>query len=160
MYPVLKKGDKICVNRLSYGTRIPLLNSHYFGFSKFKRGDVVVFVPPQEAPQPWFKRRQFIKRLIALPGERVMIQNGDIFINGQSVTDPRITNNYYRSDPLYGAHATGGNEILVPEGKYFFLGDNSGNSEDSRRWGFADEQWLIGKALFIWWPPQRIGAIH
>lgn len=160
MVPVLLPGDRVFVDRLRYGTRIPLLNIHLDGFKKLQRGEVIVFVPPQEAVLAWYKRKQFIKRLIGLPGERLQIKGGDIYINGQLVTDPRIAKNYYRSDPRFGEYGTADKELIIPQDKYFFLGDNSANSKDSRDWGFADKQWIIGRALFIWWPPQRIGKIY
>jgi len=160
MVPVLLPGDKVFVDRLRYGTRIPLTNIHLDGFKQLQRGDIVVFVPPQEAALPWYKRKQFIKRLIGLPGEHVAIKGGDIYVNGQLIADPLIAKNYYRSDPQFGEYGTADKEVLVPPGKYFFLGDNSANSKDSRDWGFADKQWVVGRALFIWWPPQRIGKIY
>jgi len=160
MVPVLMPGDKVFVDRLRYGTRIPLINVHLDGFKELQRGDIVVFVPPQEAVLPWYKRKQFIKRLVGLPGERLLIRGGDIYINGKRVLDERIAKNYYRSERRFGPYATAGREISIAPGKYFFLGDNSGNSKDSRDWGFADREWIIGKALFIWWPLDRIGKVR
>lgn len=160
MVPVLMPGDKVFVDRLRYGTRIPIINVHLDGFRDLRRGDVVVFVPPQEAVKPWYKRKQFIKRLVGLPGERLLIRGGDIYINGVRIIDEAIATNYYRSEPQFGEYATADNEVLIPQDKYFFLGDNSSNSKDSRDWGCADREWIVGRALFIWWPPQRITMVE
>ncbi len=160
MESVLKPGDKIFVSKLTYGPKIPYTKWRIPGFGKLERGDVVVFVPPDEVPKIWLKRKQFVKRLIGLPGEKVRIAGGDIFINGKRIDDPRIVKNYYFNDLSYGKYATRGQSVVVPEGKYFFLGDNSSNSKDSRDWGYADSEWIVGKAIFIWWPIQRIGKIE
>jgi signal peptidase I len=160
MVPVLKPGDRIFVTRLAYGPRIPILNKRLKGLGEPQRGDIVVFVPPQETTKPWYKRKQFIKRLIAVGGDEVLIESGDIYINGQKEEDPRIAKNYYRSDPRYGDYGTEGNPIRIPENEFYFLGDNSGNSSDGRVWGYVDRDWIVGKALFIWFPFHRIGVIE
>jgi signal peptidase I len=160
MVPVLKPKDKIFVTKLVYGPKLPFSKLRIPGFGKIKRGDVVVFVPPREVTRPWYKRRQFVKRLIGLPGERISIADGNIYINGEKIEDYRIDRNYYRSEFAYGQYATEGSEVLVPQGKYFFLGDNSSQSQDSREWGWADQEWIVGKALFLWWPPKRVGKLR
>jgi len=157
MVPVLMPGDKIFVSKMHYGPRLPFINKRIPGLREPKRGEVVVFVPPQEAVKPWYVRKQYIKRLIGLPGDKVLIRQGNIYINGEIVLDPRIARNYYYNQ---GEFAQPGKEIVVPEGKYFFMGDNSISSLDSRFWGFADKQDIVGKAIFIWWPYKRIGMIE
>tara|TARA_B100000315_G_scaffold226172_1_gene232925 strand:- start:618 stop:1223 length:606 start_codon:yes stop_codon:yes gene_type:complete len=157
MVPILKPGDRIFATRLTYGPKIPIINKRIPGFGKPQRGDVVVFVPPHEVKVHWFKRKQFIKRLVGLPGDKVLIKNGDIYINGELITDPRIKNVTYYN---LGEFARAGREAIVPENKYFFLGDNSRNSVDSRYWGFADKEWIVAKALFIWLPFSRIQKIN
>ncbi|MBN3040183.1 MAG: signal peptidase I [Candidatus Omnitrophica bacterium] len=157
MKPILTPGDRIFVTRMTYGPKIPIIQVRLPGFGKPQRGDVVVFVPPDEVPFPWYKRRQFIKRLIGLPGEKVEIKNGSIYINDKLVTDERIAKNYYYN---YGEYGMADSPVVVPKDKYFFLGDNSANSQDSRKWGYADEEWVVGKALFIWWPPKRWAKIR
>jgi signal peptidase I len=157
MAPILMPGDKIFVSKVHYGPRLPIVNIRIKGMRKPMRGEVVVFVPPPEAVKPWYIRKQYIKRLIGLPGDRVLIRQGNIYINGAIVLDTRVARNYYYNQ---GDYAKTGQEIVVPEGKYFFLGDNSISSLDSRFWGFADEKDIVGKAVFIWWPIKRIGMVE
>ncbi|HIE36515.1 MAG TPA: signal peptidase I [Candidatus Omnitrophica bacterium] len=155
MVPTLMPGDKIFVLKLTYGPKIPLTNLKLPMISKLKRGDVIVFVPPHEISKPWYRRKQYVKRLIGLKGDHILIKDGNIYINGKMVVDPRIARNYYYNQGEYGIK-----EIVVPKDKYFFLGDNSISSFDSRFWGFVDKKDVIGKALFIWWPPKRIGMVE
>jgi len=155
MIPTLMPGDKIFVSKLVYGPRIPFTPWRLPGLRKPKRADVIVFVPPQEKNKFFLKRKVFIKRLVGLGGERVKIENGNVKINGKIIIDPLIAKNNYTNIGKYGEK-----EIVVPEGKYFFLGDNSNDSLDSRFWGFVDEEDIVGKAIFIWWPPKRIGIIE
>jgi len=137
MRDTLLEGDRILVNKLT------------FRFNEPKRGDVVVFKYPLD------KGRDFIKRLIAVGGETVAIRNGDIYINDTLLTEPQIIRqNYYynREDWKYGASNV---TVNVPEDFCFVLGDNSAHSSDSRNWGFVPRKDVIGKAFFIYWPPQR-----
>lgn len=154
MVPTLMPGDKIFVSKMVYGPRVPFTSLRFPGFRKPKKGDIVVFVPPQEKGKFWPKR--YVKRLIGLEGDRILIKDGNLYINGKIVVDPLIARNYYYNQ---GEYAPKGKEIIVPDGECFFLGDNSINSQDSRIWGFAQEDDIVGKAILIWWPPKRIGMI-
>ncbi|OPX30903.1 MAG: signal peptidase I [Candidatus Omnitrophica bacterium 4484_171] len=155
MIPTLKPGDRIFVSKLVYGPLIPFTKARLPGIRKPRRGEVIVFVPPQEVNNFFFKRKVYIKRLIGLGGDRIEIENGNVKVNGKIVVDPVIAKNGYINVGPYGQGV-----ITVPAGKYFFLGDNSKNSLDSRFWGFADDEHIVGKAIFIWWPPNRIGMIE
>ncbi|MDD5195313.1 MAG: signal peptidase I [Candidatus Omnitrophica bacterium] len=151
MVPTLMPGDKIFVSKLVYGPKIPFTSLRIHGFGKPRHGDVVVFLPPKD------RQKFYIKRLIARGGDRLLIKDGNLYLNGKIMTDPRIARSYYYNQGDYGKE---GQEIVVPQGKYFFLGDNSLASSDSRFWGFADEKDIVGKAIFLWWPPKRIGMIE
>lgn len=151
MVPTLMPGDKIVVNKIIYGPRIPFLSVHLPGLKKPVRGEVIVFISPAD------RTKAYIKRLIALSGERLSIKDGNAYINGKIMVDPRIARNYYYNQ---GDYAKTSKEMIVPEGKYFFMGDNSISSLDSRFWGFVDKKDIVGKAIFIWWPPKRIGMIE
>lgn len=151
MVPTLIPGDKIFVSKLVYGPRIPIIAKRLPGVKQApERGEVIVFIAPQE------RNKCYIKRVIGLPGDKVEIKLGNIYINGEAITDPKISKNIYYNVGEFGQEGKG---ITVPEDKYFVLGDNSASSRDSRYWGFVEHQDLIGKALFIWWPPKRVRTL-
>lgn len=125
MEPTLHSGQLVLVNRLAYKLGAPV------------RGDIIVFYYPRDPDQ------EYIKRLIGLPGDHVVIQNGQVYVNGAPLYEP-----YIAAPPMY----TG--EWIVPEGQYFVLGDNRNNSSDSHQWGMVPIEYVIGKALAIYWPPQ------
>jgi signal peptidase I len=152
MVPTLLPGDKIFVTKMVYGPRIPLIALRLPGTKKAPvRGEVVVFIAPEE------RQKAYIKRVIGLPGDKVEIKLGNIYINGQQIKDPKISKNFYYNAGEYGAE---GKEVTVPSESYFVLGDNSASSRDSRYWGFVQHKDVLGKALFIWWPPKRVRNIN
>jgi len=151
MVPTLMPGDKIFVSKLVYGPKVPFTGLRIKGFRKPLKGEVVVFVPPHD------RRKVYIKRLIGEAGDKVLIKDGNIYINGKIAVDPRIAGNYYYNQ---GDYASKSKEIVVPQDKYFFLGDNSMSSLDSRFWGFVDKKDVVGKAVFIWWPFKRVAMIE
>ena len=134
MHPTLQVGDHLIANKLVYRFRNP------------GRGEVVIFKFPDNT------RRDFVKRLVGRPGEKVKIAGGKIYIDGKEVTDGRIASREYFNDE-------GMPETTVPTDKYFVLGDNSANSYDSRYWGFVPRKDFLGEALFIYWPPKRWGVV-
>lgn len=136
MVPTLKVGDRLLSNNIIYKIREP------------KRGEIIIFKFPE-------RKKYLVKRLIGLPKERIMIKDGKVYINGRIIDNPLINNRYYYSFGEYGVE----NEIEIPENSYYVLGDNSFNSDDSRFWGFVPKKNLVGKALFIYWPPWRMGII-
>jgi len=150
MRMTLIEGDRILVNKLAYGPKIPWIDFRLPGYSKPKKGDVVVFTYPED------HKRDFIKRLVALGGETVEINNGRIYINGEIAADPEIRNVYYYNRGAYGGQ---NQKIVVPEDSYYVLGDNSGSSKDSRYWGFVQKDLMIGKAEVIYWPLNRVRFI-
>ena len=151
MVPTLMPGDKIFVNKLTYGPKIPFTPFRIKGFRKPQRGEVIVFIPPHD------RKKAYIKRLIGLGGDHIVLKEGNLYINGKIAVDPKIARNYYYNQGDYGEE---NKEIIVPQGKYFFLGDNSISSLDGRFWGFVEEGDIVGKSNFIWWPPKRIGVIE
>lgn len=146
MQETLKIRDRILVTKFIYGNRSILK------LREPKRGDIIVFIYPENP------KKDYIKRLIALGGEKVLIKNGEIYINGKRLqSPPSITSRYYFNAGYFGDENEG---ITVPEGHFFVLGDNSGNSKDSRYWGFVPRKNLIGQAFFIYWPLTRLGPIY
>lgn len=151
MIPTFEVGDRLFVSKFAYGARIPFTDIRLPAVRNPERGDIIVFVSP-EAP-----KKDFIKRLIALEGEKVEIKNGAIYINGKEISGPAsVTSNYYYNRGDYGKE---GEAMEVPKGCYFALGDNSANSRDSRYWGFIPKKNMIGKAVFLYWPLSRIRVI-
>jgi len=151
MRPTLQEGDKIMVNKLLFGPKVPFTNYRLPALRQPKRGDIIVFVYPED------RKKDFIKRLVASEAEKIEISNGNVLINGKAVKDsPQMRNVYYYNRGGYGQE---GKAVKVPEGNYFVLGDNSSSSRDSRYWGFVPEENIIGRAMFIWWPPWRIQVL-
>lgn len=150
MRMTLIEGDRLLVDKLAYGPKIPFTHWRLPGYSKPHRGDVIVFLFPEDPT------RDFIKRLIAVGGETVEIKNGDIYVDGSLIEEPIIKNVYYYNKGMYGQSSQ---IVQVPQGMYFVLGDNSASSHDSRFWGFVPEDNLIGKAKLIYWPLDRIRLI-
>jgi len=151
MRMTLIEGDRLMVNKLRYGPKIPLSDKRIPGYSEPQRGDIIVFVYPEDP------ERDFIKRLIAFGGETVHIENGDIYINNDLVRDPKIKNIFYYNRGSYGQSQ---DAVLVPEGEVFVLGDNSSSSHDSRYWGFVPEENIIGRAEVIYWPFSRVRMLN
>jgi signal peptidase I len=133
MEPTLLINDRIIVTRFSYW------------FNEPQRGDVVVFKYPLDP------KKDYVKRLIGLPGEKIQIINSKLYIN-----DILVEESYLPEGLKFGDFGP----IQVPEGNYFMMGDNRNNSSDSRVWGFVEEDLLIGKAQFIYWPLGRMGRVN
>jgi signal peptidase I len=151
MIPTFQVGDRIFVNKFIYGARIPFTDIRLPAVRQPERGDIMVFVSP-EAP-----RRDFVKRLIARGGEKLEIRNGNIYIDGKQIEGPlSVRSNYYYNRGDYGKE---GDVIIVPKDYFFVLGDNSANSRDSRYWGFVPKKNLIGRAICIYWPINRMRLI-
>ncbi len=131
MYPTLEDGEFVLVNKLSYR------------FGEVKRGDIIVFHFPMN-PQ-----EELIKRVIGLPGDRVTVQDHQVYVNGQALNEP-----YLAQTPLYQG------EWTVTDGHYFVLGDNRNNSNDSKDWGLLPAENVIGKAILIYWPPSMWSIIE
>lgn len=151
MRMTLIERDRLMVNKLRYGAKVPFTKKRLPGFSEPKRGDVIVFIYPEDPS------RDFIKRLIAFGGEEVAISDGNVYVDNVLIEDPRIRNVYYFNR---GSLASEKDVIKVPEGHVFVLGDNSNNSADSRFWGFVPENNIIGRAEFIYWPFNRMRFIE
>lgn len=150
MRMTLIEGDLILVNKFIYGAKVPLTNWRLPVFRTPKRGDVIVFIYPED------KSKDFIKRLVGLPGDVVEIKGGSIYINNKPATEPIFNQIYYYNRGELGSV---GQKIVVPLDSYFVLGDNSATSKDSRYWGFVPKNNLLGQAMIIYWPLQRIKLI-
>jgi signal peptidase I len=139
MVPTLEVNDRLMVEKISYLLHPP------------NRGDIVVFWPPDRLKQmnPDLKKDAFIKRTIGLPGEKVEVKDGTVFIN-----DKPLAEDYIAAKPNY----RWGPEV-VPENSYLVFGDNRNNSYDGHFWGYVPRQNIIGRAAFRFWPLPRFGGI-
>lgn len=120
-------------------------------FQNPKLGDVIVFQAPKDAD------KDFIKRVIGLPRDKVSIKNGSIYVN-----DQKLNESEYLKDTVMtygGAFLKEGQSATVPEGEYFVVGDNRSYSSDSREWGFVRKDIIIGRSLFVYWPPDKMRLI-
>ncbi|MEW5761755.1 MAG: signal peptidase I [Bacillota bacterium] len=132
MEPTLFEGDRIIVSKLAYRFGTP------------QRGDVIVFKYPRDPS------RVFVKRVIGLPGETVALRNSHLYVDGREVSEPYLPPGLRFPD--FGP-------VRVPTGCLFMLGDNRNSSDDSRVWGFLDRDLVIGKAVAIYWPLDRLRII-
>lgn len=145
MKQTLQIGDHILVNKFIYGVKIPYLRKTIIPFKDPRRGDIVVFKYPVDPS------KDFIKRVIGIPGDVVEIREKKLYLNGQRVnhdygmyTDSRILGHDARPRDNFGP-------ITVPQDSFFVMGDNRDESFDSRFWGFVDYKALNGKAFIIYW---------
>jgi signal peptidase I len=163
MEKTLLVGDYVLVDKFCYGGNAGW--NRLMPYRKVKRGDVIVFHYPVNPAQ------DFVKRVVAVPGDRLRLINKVVYINGSPVREPYVQfitslRNYYLDDfprtesPLYGVDAKWWKEmpklvedhqLIVPEDHYFVMGDNRDDSQDSRFWGFVPRANIIGRPLLIYW---------
>jgi len=167
MMPTLLIGDFILVNKFAYGIRLPVLHTKLFEVGHPQRGDIVVFRYPKNPSV------DYIKRVIGLPGDRIVCLGNRLYINGREIPLRYLgrylgsgENGRYNGALIYeeDLSVVGGKphpimltdggtvfrEYVVPKGHYFVLGDNRNHSNDSRFWGFVPEENLVGKAFLVW----------
>ena len=136
MQPSLDNNERIFINKFVYR----------FGISDIGRGDTVVFLYPGDTS------KSYIKRVIGIPGDTVEIDSGKVIVNNKPLAEPYVAD-YYRDQmemPLK----------IVPSDQYFVLGDHRSSSNDSRSWGWVPRQNIYGKAVFVYWPLEDLGAVH
>ncbi|OHE20611.1 MAG: signal peptidase I [Syntrophobacterales bacterium GWF2_56_9] len=145
MNPTLQIGDHILVSKFNYGIKLPFLRTTLIPVGAPQRGDIVVFIYPED------RSKDFIKRLIGVPGDTIEIRNKKIFINGLPYSDKHGV--YVDNLVIPGAVQPRDNfgPVTVPEGSLFVMGDNRDESYDSRFWGFVSKKDVLGKALIIYW---------
>ncbi|MFO7246076.1 MAG: signal peptidase I [Thermaerobacter sp.] len=132
MEPTLHHGDRLLVNKIAYRFGTP------------QRGDIVVF------HAPFGDTRDYIKRVIAGPGDRIRIEDGVPYVNGERLEEPYVLRYDDTSMP----------EMVIPPGSVFVMGDNRRNSQDSRSFGFIGIEEIVGKAMVVYWPLEVAGVLR
>lgn len=187
MEKTLLVGDHLFVNKAAYGFRVPFTQKRFLELSEIKKGDVIVFSFPADSPQQincggYQYGRDYVKRVVAMPGDEVKVQNGELFVNG--VKEP--FHGYEQYEPVerlvslrefpqdvyqkiwedrrleheYGLSLRDDfGPVIVPENSYFAMGDNRDNSCDSRFWGPVPRQNIKGTVWFIHWPLSRMQKV-
>lgn len=142
MRPTLEVGDRLIVEKVTYH------------FGPPNRGDIVVFNPPERAGG---NGNAFIKRVVGLPGDKLRIDEGKVFINGKPLTEPYIAEAPLYMEPDWAS--LGMPDGVVPKGSVFVMGDNRNNSQDSHVWGALPIKNIIGQTVFRFWPVNRLGPV-
>ena len=142
----LMPGDRVIVNKMSYGLRIPLTKIDIIGSSTPTRGEIAVFDSPEDGTT------RLIKRIVAIGGDHVVVDNGQLSINGQPLGD-RTVEHFGERDALLNLRSGGGDDFdeTVPPGMVLAMGDHRGNSNDGRKFGLIDERELFGRAIAIYY---------
>jgi signal peptidase I len=151
MEDTLLIGDHLLVSKFIYGVQFPWSDDRYLALRHPERGDVIVFEFPEDKDKSYFERRDFIKRVIGLPGDTVEVRNKQVFVNGELYTNPEeihkeasvVSSEYGPRDFMA--------PVTVPPGNYFVMGDNRDRSYDSRFWGFVAEPKIKGQAFIKYW---------
>jgi len=142
MEPSLTDQERIFINKFTYE----------FGLGQIERGDTVVFWYPDD------HTKSYIKRVIGLPGERVRIDAGQVYVNDRPWLEDYVPHSY--RDKAWWPADTRGQDRIVPLGNYFVLGDHRSQSSDSRAWGYVPRDLIYGKAVFIYWPLDKMGRLR
>jgi signal peptidase I len=134
MLPRLEDHDRLFINKFVYH------------FASIHRGDVVVFHYPRDPV------KSYIKRVIAVPGDRLRIDHGQVILNGRELPEPYVPEEYRDTKSVP--------ELIVPEDEYFMMGDHRSISSDSREFGAVDRDLIYGKAVFVYWPTRDAGVVE
>jgi signal peptidase I len=136
MMPALTDQERIFINKFTYR----------FGLGDIKRGDMVVFLYPLDPS------KSYIKRIIGVPGDTVEIDGGQVMVNGTRLNEEYVPEEYRDRQSV--------SPRSVPAGSYFVLGDHRSSSNDSRAWGFVERKYIYGKAVFVYWPLDKMGRLR
>ncbi len=138
MTPTLQNDERIFINKFTYR----------FGLANISRGDTVVFWYPGDTS------KSYIKRVIGVPGDRIRVEGGQVWVNGQLLEEDYVP-------PINRDNVSwkDGEEQVVPHDKYFVLGDHRNSSSDSRTWGYVPKDNIYGRAVFVYWPLDKMGRL-
>jgi len=162
MKPTIQEGDRVVVNKLAYDLKVPFTTTEIAKWSDPKRGDIVVLFSPEDGTR-------LVKRVVAIPGDKLELRNEQLFVNGQAATWKSLGQQFDMQQgqtmilqesllgithkvmlsPMYGGEKSTFGPLTVPQGYYFVMGDNRDNSKDSRFIGAIPRQQIVGKALGV-----------
>jgi len=145
MIPTLDIGDHILVSKFIYGIRLPFTDIKILDFKKPNRGDIIVFIYPED------EKKDFIKRVIGVPGDKIELKNKEVYINGEKLTEKYIVHQDPHTKPKEYEPRDNTGPIIVPPDSLFVMGDNRDQSYDSRYWGFVKMNKVKGRAFIIYW---------
>ena len=148
MEDTLLIGDHLLVNKFIYGTQLPFSDDPVLAIRQPDRGDIIVFEFPEDKDKSYFKRRDFIKRVVGLPGDTIEIRNKNVFVNGERYITPEAV---YKDGNLTAGPRDNMPPVTVPDDNYFVMGDNRDRSYDSRFWKFVDRSAIKGLAFIKYW---------
>jgi len=148
MEDTLLIGDHLLVNKFIYGTQLPFSADPVLAIREPERGDIIVFEFPEDKDKSYFKRRDFIKRVVGLPGDVIEIRNKNVFVNGERYITPEAV---YKDGNLTTGPRDNMPPVTVPDDNYFVMGDNRDRSYDSRFWRFVDRSAIKGLAFIKYW---------
>jgi signal peptidase I len=148
MEDTLLIGDHLLVSKFTYGLQVPFIEDRIFTIRDPERGDIIVFEFPEDKDKSYFKRRDFIKRVVGLPGDTVEIRNKSVYLNGKRHLTPE---DVYKDGNITAGPRDNMPSITVPPDNYFVMGDNRDRSYDSRFWRFVDRSAIKGVAFIKYW---------
>nr|WP_321391327.1 signal peptidase I [uncultured Desulfuromusa sp.] len=151
MLDTLLIGDHLLVNKFIYGTTIPGLDGRYLKVRDPERGDVIVFEFPGDEGKSFFEKRDFIKRVIGLPGDVIEVKAKQVYVNGQPFSVPQEKHKDQDMIPSVASPRDFSGPVKVPEDSYFVMGDNRDFSFDSRFWGYVHKSKIKGLAFIKYW---------
>ncbi len=148
MEDTLLIGDHLLVNKFIYGLQVPFSDEAVLSLRDPERGDIIVFEFPEDKDKSYFQRRDFIKRVVGLPGDKIEVRSKSVYVNGERYLTPQAV---YKDGDLTAGPRDNMPLVTVPEDKYFVMGDNRDRSYDSRFWGFVDRSVIKGRAFIKYW---------
>lgn len=152
MLETLQIGDHLLVNKFLYGVKLPFTHKYIIDGSSPKRGDIIVFEYPNNPSI------DYIKRIVGVPGDVIEVRDKQLYRNGEKVEESYIRHS--EGTTVQPGVRDNFGPVTVPEGKYFAMGDNRDDSQDSRFWGFVDRTAIHGKAWIIYWSWEGLGNMR
>ena len=159
MKDTLLIGDHLLVNKFIYGTKIPGVDGRFLKVRTPERGDVIVFEFPGDEGKSFFEKRDFIKRVVGLPGDVIEVKAKQVYVNGQPFSLPQERHKDPETIPSVASPRDFAGPVKVPADNYFVMGDNRDYSYDSRFWGYVNKSKIKGLAFIKYWSWNKEGDL-